>query len=125
MQKEQVELTFTQVNGIIMDEATATTAIAHVDISAKSLNIYGNIHGGLLYSLADNVAGMCARATGNNHVTLQGSMNYLKGISSGRITAKAIVVHRGRTTCVLDVNIFSEDNLCLAKGTFTMYNVGT
>lgn len=114
---------FTGTNGIVMVSATPDMAMAYVDLTAKSLNIYGNAHGGLLFSLADHAAGICARAGGANHVTLQGNMNYLTSVSIGRILATAKTIRRGRTTCIIDVNITDDKSNLIAKGTFTMYRI--
>ena len=115
---------FVDHNNIVMVHADETTSSAYVDITPVAHNLYGNVHGGLFYSMADNVAGMCARGAGFNHVTLQGSMNYVRGASEGRIIANGHVAHRGRTTCVVNVEIKHENGKVLATGVFTMFNVG-
>jgi len=121
--KQNTNVRFAQTNGIVQGEINETSATAYIDISEKSLNLYGIIHGGLLFSLADNTAGMCAKYNNEPYVTLQANINYLEAISEGRITATANLIRRGGTTCVVDVDIVSETNRLLAKGTFTMYRL--
>jgi len=116
---------FAEINGIVYGEITETTARAYIDVTEASLNLYGIIHGGLLFSLADSTAGMCAKANGDSSVTLAANINYLEAISTGRITAYANLIRRGKTTTVIDVTITSDQDVLLAKGTFTMYRVPT
>lgn len=116
-------LRFAETNGITLESSTETTATAYIDITEKSLNHNGNIHGGLLFSLADNTAGLCAKQDGNNYVTLQGNMNYLEGINHGRIRATATLIRRGKRTSIIDVNITSDEHILIAKGNFIMYRL--
>jgi len=121
--QEQENLRFAELNGIIPGEINEKSATAYVDVTEASLNLYGIIHGGLLFSLADSTAGMCAKFNTDPHVTLQANINYLEAISSGRITANATVIRRGSTTCLVDVSITSDKDVLVAKGTFTMYRI--
>jgi acyl-CoA thioesterase len=114
---------FAAINGIVPGEINETSATAYIDVTEASLNLYGIIHGGLLFSLADNTAGMCAKYNNEPYVTLGANINYLEAISSGRITATANLIRRGSTTCIIDVSITSDTDCLLAKGTFTMYRL--
>ena len=48
------------------------------EVVDKSLNYFGKAHGGYLFTLGDQVAGLVALSTGVYAVTLQSSINYLK-----------------------------------------------
>lgn len=115
---------FTEANDIKIINAENGDAYGVMDISSKSLNAYGIVHGGLYFGLADNTAGACAASVGAKCVTLNGSINYIRSVSSGRIHSHGKVIHSGKSTLVVEVEITSDDNYLLAKGTFTMFNVG-
>ena len=52
--------------------------IVTTEVVEKSLNYFGNAHGGYLFTLCDQVAGLVALSTGDYAVTLQSNINYLK-----------------------------------------------
>ena len=57
-------------------------------------------------------------------VTLNGSINYIKGISQGTLRIDARSIHTGRKTIVVETKVTNEENDLIASGTFTMYKVG-
>ncbi len=92
-----------------------------VEIEPEALNIYGNLHGGFIFSLCDIVCGMAGYAYECENVTQQGSINFLKGVNSGKIYAEANAVHKGKRTLVCRADVTNEDGVLLATGNFTMY----
>ena len=63
----------------------------------KSLNYFGNAHGGYLFTLCDQVAGLVAISTGDYAVTLQSNINYLKaGHLSDQLKIEGLCVHMVR-----------------------------
>ena len=69
---------FLRHNGIQVLSAEAEHAVLKASIAAESKNIWGNVHGGLIYTLADNAAGAMARAENRKNVTLNASISYLR-----------------------------------------------
>ena len=98
-------------------------AIFKLEIREESRNTCGMVHGGALYSLADNATGSAAHTDGRHYVTQNGSLNFLRNQPEGTIYADARVRHRGGTTCLIDVNITGEDEKLLATGSFTYFCV--
>ncbi len=91
----------------------------------KSLNYFGNAHGGYLFTLCDQVAGLVAISTGDYAVTLQSNINYLKaGHLSDELKIEGLCVHNGKSTKVVDVIVTNQDEKILARATFTMYVTG-
>ena len=71
-----------------------TVLIAH--IKDTSLNPYGMIHGGLLYTMIDCAAGITARADGNPYVTQNSYVNYLSNAAGKeRIYAESVRMPAG------------------------------
>ena len=115
---------FMRHNHIRVEPAGPDRAQAILDIVPESRNPYGILHGGAFYTLADCACGCACRMDGRKYVTLQGGLNFLKSVSEGRVTAQATVRHRGRTTCLVEVEITAETGALLAKGDFTFFCTG-
>ena len=101
----------------------------HVVVSSKvvesSLNYYGNAHGGYLFTLCDQIAGLTAISTGFDAVTMQSSINYMRaGRLKDALTIEGICVHDGRTTKIIEVTISNQQQEAVAKAIFTMYVTG-
>lgn len=95
------------------------------EVVDKSLNYFGKAHGGYLFTLGDQVAGLVALSTGVYAVTLQSSINYLKPAHlSDHLTVEGLCVHDGKTTKVVDVTISNQDHETVTKATYTMYVTG-
>lgn len=87
----------------------------------QSLNIYGMVHGGALFTLADMAAGVCALTDASRCVTLDSSIHFLKAAREGRVLAIAHRIHAGKTIGVYDVRIEGEDGRLYGQATFTMF----
>ena len=96
----------------------------YVDLEPESMNYAGAVHGGLFFTMADFCAATTARTDGRKYVTLGAEVHYLKNVKEGRVTAKSRVVHRGRTSVLVDVDVFSEEEVLLFSARVTMFCVG-
>lgn len=85
------------------------------------LNPHGVIHGGALYTLADNAAGYAAHSDGRRYVTQTSSFHFLRNQGGGILYADGHVIHRGHTTCLVAVEITSAEGTLLATGEFTYF----
>lgn len=92
-----------------------------LEIPPEALNLYGNLHGGFIFTLCDMVSGMATYAYEVSNVTLQGNINFLKGISSGTIFVEGNTVHKGGKTAINQVDITSEEGDLIAAATFSMF----
>jgi len=92
-----------------------------IDITEAALNLYGNLHGGFIFTLCDIVSGMAAYAYEYANVTQHGDVNFLKGVNSGTIYIEANALHKGSKTMVSRVEVTSENGVLVATGNFTMY----
>lgn len=98
-------------------------AVFKLEIREESRNTFGMVHGGALYSLADNATGCAAHTDGRHYVTQGSSFNFLRNQPEGTIYADAKVRHRGGTTCLIDVEITGDGGKLLASGSFTYFCV--
>ena len=92
-----------------------------IEITDKALNLYGNLHGGFIFTLCDIASGMAAYAYEYSDVTQHGAVDFLKGIRRGTIYVEANAIHKGAKTMVSRVEVTSEEGILLASGDFTMF----
>lgn len=94
-------------------------------VGEKSVNPYGIVHGGYLFTLADSVAGLTTVALGSYSVTLQSNINYMAAARVGdRLEVTGSCSHNGSRTKVVDVIIHNQDQKTIAKASFTMFVTG-
>lgn len=113
---------FMSKNHIHLSAVELDRAVMELTAGPDSLNPYGFVHGGALYTMADCACGAAARTDGRKYVTLSSSFNFLhSGREGDTIRAEAKVRHRGRTTCYMDVELTNEKSVLLASGNFTFF----
>ena len=123
LKKQERENGFTVYNHIEMVLAERDHAVFRLNIRPESKNSYGMVHGGAIYAMADNATGFAAHTDGRNYVTQTSTLHFLRNQPDGEIQADARVRHRGRSTCLVAVDILGEDETLLATGEFTFFCV--
>ena len=93
-------------------------------VNPDSLNLDGQVHGGLLYALADVVTGITARADGRRYVTQSAHINFIRNVSEGVVTAKGEMIRRGKTISILRSVVTDEKGTLLAEATVDMFCTG-
>lgn len=93
-----------------------------LDILPCSLNLYGNLHGGVIFTLCDMAAGMATYAYEVSNVTQQGCIHFIKSVDSGKLYVQADAVHKGSKTAIHHVVITPPpEGKTVADATFTMF----
>ncbi len=100
-------------------EMTEDWGVMRVDVTEDLLNFHGIVHGGIYFALSDTVAGILSNIRGNKTVTVSSNINYLRSANCGQMEIVGEVLHRGRTTVVVEVKTYCEEKV-LTIGTFTM-----
>lgn len=83
-------------------------------------NPYGNIHGGMMAVLMDEVIGwsVVSLDTNNNYTSLNLNVDFLYAISEGeKLIAKAQVVREGKKVIHVDCVVYNMKGQMLAKAT--------
>ena len=114
---------FTDHNFIRLESLEPDLAVYCLEIRPESRNPYGMVHGGALYTMADDAAGGAAHSDGRHYVTQSGDLHFLDNRSHGTIRAAGRVRHRGRSTVLVAVDITDEAGTTLATGTFSYFCV--
>ena len=122
---QMLENPFMQYNHIEIVSVTSDSAVMSLDIRRDTTNIYGYVHGGAFFTMADCCAGLTARSDGRQYVTQNASVNFMfcrKFTSQqGHLTARGRTVSRRRHICVVAVEITDETDALLFSSTFSMY----
>ena len=120
--KERKNL-FATYNHIEMVMVEEDHAVFRLNIQPESKNSYGMVHGGALYTMADDAAGAAVHSDGRYYVTQNGDLHFLKNQPGGTIRAEGRVRRRGKATCLAVVDITNEDGELLATGDFSYFCV--
>ena len=92
-----------------------------MEITEEALNLYGNVHGGFLFSLCDMAAGMSTYAFETTNVTECSSINFLRGVNTGTIYIESNAIHKGRKTVVNQVTVTNDAGKLVVSANFTMF----
>jgi 1,4-dihydroxy-2-naphthoyl-CoA hydrolase len=82
----------------------------------------GVLHGGVLMTLADAAGGVCAflnLPSGAGTVTIESKTNFLGAVREGEVSAHARPLHVGKTTIVVETDIFDASGRRVARTTQT------
>ena len=108
-------------NHIEVEEVERDRAVLSLEINDECRNLYGFVHGGAMFAMADNAAGCAATTDGRKYVTESGSINFLRNQAEGRIFADARVRHRGRTITLVETDILGDSGTLLATASFSYF----
>lgn len=110
-------------NFIEVTEQSRDRVVTSLTIRPETRNPYGVAHGSALYAMGDNATGIAAHTDGRSYVTQSGNMYFLRNQTEGTLRAEANVIHRGRATCLVEVEITGDGGKTLASGTFVHFCV--
>lgn len=109
---------FARLLGLEIVEAEPGRAVIRLPFTEDLLQLHGQIHGGVLFALADTASGRAAHLAagpGARCVTLEMKINYISAVRNESCVAEARVIHHGRTSLVVEAVIESESGRLVAK----------
>ena len=114
---------FIRHNGIRIVSVDEEKSVLEAAVTDASRNVWGGVHGGFLYAMADTAAGAFARINyGQHNVTLNGSINYLRStVQSKALTAVGRPVRVGGHIGFFEVNITDDTGALVACAQMNMY----
>lgn len=92
------------------------------DVSARTLNLYGIVHGGAWLFLADSAMGGALGTVakpGERVITAQSEFRWLRPLQGESIRARARVLRRGRSLSHCAVELFDADGVLIGVGNGT------
>jgi uncharacterized protein (TIGR00369 family) len=88
--------------------------VAKMPVNSRVHQPYGLLHGGATAALAESVGSAASSFfVDNSKFIVKGielSINHLKSVSEGLVTATARVLHKGRTTHLWEIKVTNENN---------------
>jgi len=121
---------FAELLGLEPVEAVPGHVRLRMPFSEKLLQSLGRVHGGAIFSLADHASGWAAYSTlepNERCATLEMKINYIAALHDEDCQAEARVIHKGRTSIVVEAEIKTEAGRLMAKtlATFIVLNVAS
>jgi uncharacterized protein (TIGR00369 family) len=113
---------FTSVIGAELTAAEPGEVRARVPWDETRCTAGGVMHGGVLMSLADSTAAVCAFLNlpeGANTTTIESKTNFLRAVREGEVVAVSRPIHVGRTVIVVETEIQDGAGRLAAKTTQT------
>ena len=92
--------------------------LLRMPFSEKLLQSLGRVHGGAIFSLADHASGWAAYSTleaNERCATLEMKINYIAALVDEDCLADSRVIHRGRTSIVIETDIKTDAGRLIAK----------
>jgi 1,4-dihydroxy-2-naphthoyl-CoA hydrolase len=114
---------FASLLGLEVVAASADEVRARLAWSAELCTAGGILHGGALMALADSTGGFCAflnlpgDATGT--ATIESKTNFFAPVREGWVEAVSRPLHAGRTTIVVDTDLYDAGGRRVARVTQT------
>lgn len=108
--------------GIRITHAEPRRMVGEFTLRDDLLQPYGYMHGGALMTLMDSLGGMASSlnlAPGQQFLTIEFKINFLRSVRAGRVIAEAGAVHLGRRTHVWQVTAHDEQGRRLGLATLT------
>lgn len=113
---------FATENGVVIDEIGAHYARCSLRLADRHRNAMGAVMGGALFMLADFAFAVASNWQVPGTVSLNASITYL-GVAKGEtLSAEAVCVKDGRTTCCYRIDIHDEKGTPVAAVMTTGYH---
>ena len=111
--------------GFTIDSVEVGRAVFTVEPHESHYNPIGTVHGGLVCTLLDSVAGCATQTTlpkGMAYTSLEIKVNYLRPVlaTSGTLTAVGIVTKPGRRAAFVDATVTDASGKLVATATSTL-----
>ena len=112
---------FVHNNNIEVVEVGEEYAVMEATITDESKNLYGIVHGGFIFGLADSVCGLACFATGRTAVTVDANINYFHAVKSGKLKAVAKGIKVGKSISTYEARIYDDSENLIAISNVNYY----
>ncbi|WP_072802229.1 PaaI family thioesterase [Rhodococcoides yunnanense] len=112
--------------GLVYTEVTADRVRAEWTVTPSLHQPAGIMHGGVLCSVVESLASLGATAWlgERGHVVgVNNNTDFLRASRTGRLSAEAVPVHRGRTQQLWQVDISNDAGKLVAQGKVRLANI--
>jgi acyl-CoA thioesterase len=86
-----------------------------ITILKEHINVFGTVHGGILFALADHISGACGNTLGKKSLLVESSIQFMKGVVEGEtVFAEAKLTYKGKKIGRIDIKIYRENEEIVA-----------
>ena len=114
---------FAALLGVELEELEAERCVRGSPGTSRAARRAGSSTAGALMALADCTGGLCAYLNlpegANATATIESKTNFFRPVSSGHVEAVSRVLHKGRTTIVVETDLRDADGKHVARVTQT------
>jgi 1,4-dihydroxy-2-naphthoyl-CoA hydrolase len=113
---------FARSLGVRIDAATPEEVAGSLAWAPDRCTAGGVLHGGALMALADSLGGACAflnLPTDATTSTIESKTNFFRAVTAGSVRAVARPLHVGRSTIVVQTDLYDDDRRRVAQVTQT------
>jgi uncharacterized protein (TIGR00369 family) len=113
---------FANLVGVELGDASAEAVHGRLEWSPQRCTTGGVLHGGALMALADSLGAICAvlnLPAGAATSTIESKTNFFRAVRAGFAEAVSRPLHVGRTTIVVQTDIFDAEHRRVAQVTQT------
>ena len=113
---------FTAGLGVRLEAATAAEVTGTMAWRPELCTTFGVLHGGALISMADSLGAVCAFLNlpeGATTSTIESKTNFFRGVRDGSVHATTHPLHVGRTTIVVQTDLYDDAGKRVAQVTQT------
>ncbi len=99
-------------------EATKDRTVTAADWQPRFCGMGGVLHGGFLMSLADGTGAtltFLSLRPGESTTTVESKTNFFRPVTGGKVCATSTLIHRGRTTIVIQTDITNETGSIVSR----------
>lgn len=115
-----------QLIGMQLEKAHDGDGEVRIQVDARLMHPQQIVHGGVIFTLADTAMSMALLSVlplGTRFSTIEAKINYIAPVVTGELSAEGIIVHRGRSTAVMESTVYNyrgEEKVMVARvlGTF-------
>ena len=110
---------FCRENGIQLAEVGDTRAVGRVTVAPHLMNASGVVQGGAIFALCDLAFAGVANSGNERTVAQNASISYLRPGTGSELVATAKLIHRGRRSAVIAVEVVNDAGKLIATATIT------
>lgn len=121
---EEVANAATEKFGYIFPEIADGVAVGQFTVGDEHLNQLDTPYGGLLFNLADIVAGLANLSMKGGGPTISGTMNFVNGCKKGdTLICRAVTDKCGSHISYVSCEIKTSEGVLVATASFTFYQI--
>ena len=95
-----------------IDDAQDGEGAVSIHVDARLYHPQQIVHGGVIFTLADTAMAMALMSVMPAHTgfsTIEAKINFLLPVRTGELSADATIIHRGRSTAVLEATVHNTN----------------